>query len=217
MRKSVRGAAATICLLVLAVLAAPRFALAQAASSAPSWPHTITTENASAVVYEPQAISWSDHEKLLARVAVAITRNGEKTPIVGTLEISLATRTDPETNDVVLSDPQLVESHFPALDTERATQVEARIRQALPQITLQRIPLQTVLLSLKEHGAPAGVELMNDPPVIFRSATPASLVVFDGEPVLVPVGTTGLSFAVNTNWDVFTDGTNWYLLNNDLW
>jgi hypothetical protein len=169
------------------------------------------------VVYEPQAISWSDHEKLLARVAVAITRNGEKTPIVGTLEISLATQTDPATNDVVLSDPQLVESHFPALDTERATQIEARIRQALPQITLQRIPLQTVLLSLKEHGAPAGVELMNDPPIIFRSATPASLVVFDGEPVLAPIGATGLSFAVNTNWDVFTDGTNWYLLDNDLW
>jgi hypothetical protein len=56
-----------------------------------------------------------------------------------------------------------------------------------------------------------------EPPVIFHSTTLASLVVFDGEPVLAPAGKTGLSVAVNTNWDVFSDGKNWYLLNNGLW
>ncbi len=47
--------------------------------------------------------------------------------------------------------------------------------------------------------------LDNTPPQIFVSTRPASLVVFDGEPVLAPVPGTTLSFAVNTNWDVFAD------------
>jgi hypothetical protein len=42
-------------------------------------------------------------------------------------------------------------------------------------------------------------------------------VVFDGEPVLAPVAKTGLSVVVNTNWDLFTDGKGWHLLNNGAW
>ncbi len=53
--------------------------------------------------------------------------------------------------------------------------------------------------------------------MIFYSDHPASLVVFDGAPVLAPVGKTGLSYAVNTNWDIFSDGKQWYLLNSGLW
>ena len=43
--------------------------------------------------------------------------------------------------------------------------------------------------------------------------------MFDGEPVLAPVGNTSLSVAVNTNWDVFVEpSTNtWYWLNNGAW
>lgn len=42
--------------------------------------------------------------------------------------------------------------------------------------------------------------------------------MFNGEPVLAPVGTS-LSAAVNTNWDVFfnADNRTWYLLNNGGW
>ena len=49
------------------------------------------------------------------------------------------------------------------------------------------------------------VAVNNDPPVIFHADRPASLVVFDGDPVLAPAGNSGLQFAVNTNWDVFVD------------
>ena len=59
----------------------------------------------------------------------------------------------------------------------------------------------------------------NAPPRIFVSDRPASLVVFDGEPVMAPIASTPLSFAVNTNWDVFTDASTrtWYLFNNGGW
>lgn len=189
-----------------------------AQNAAGSWPHTITTPNASVVVYQPQAIAWPNHEKLTARAALAITPQGEKTPIVGTVEIALTTRVDSATGDVVLSDPQLLTTHFPSLDTARAAQLEESLKAALASgIQTKHVPLNTVLLSLEEHDAPPAAPLATEPPVIFHSNAPASLVVFDGDPVLVPVGKSGLSVAVNTNWNVFTDGQNWYLLNNGLW
>ena len=76
------------------------------------------------------------------------------------------------------------------------------------------------MLSLRQQAEkPPEVALDNTPPRIFVSARPASLVVFDGEPVLAPIAGTSLSFAVNTNWDVFFDSTTktWYLLNNGGW
>jgi hypothetical protein len=69
------------------------------------------------VVYQPQAIEWPNHETLMTREAIAITLPGEKTPILGTTEISFSTQTDAASGNVVLSNPQLLTSHFPTLDT----------------------------------------------------------------------------------------------------
>src|SRR6185312_5038171 len=71
-----------------------------AQNAAGTWPHTITMPNATVVVYQPQAIAWPNHEKLTARAALAITRKGEQTPIVGTVQLSIATRVDAATGDV---------------------------------------------------------------------------------------------------------------------
>lgn len=182
-----------------------------------SWPHTITYEGANVVVYQPQAISWPEHKILTARAAIAITPPEQKTPVLGTIELTLATQTDAATDNVVLSDPHLLSSRFPALDTDQAARIDERIKTALPHIQMQPVPLQSVLLSLKEVSRASNVPLENAPPVIFYSDKPASLVVFDGEPVLAPAGKNGLSFAVNTNWDIFSDGKAWYLLNNGVW
>jgi hypothetical protein len=195
-------------------------ALAQTAPFAARWPHTITTPDGTSVtVYQPQAISWPDHKTLATREAIAFTRPSDKTPVLGTIETSFDTTTDLDSRTVTLSDPKLVRSRFPSLDTDQASQVDARIRAALPTVALKSVPLASVTLSLEQApDAVKTVALNNDPPVIFRSETRSSLVVFDGEPVLAPVGSTGLKFAVNTNWDVFVDpaGT-WYLLNNGIW
>jgi hypothetical protein len=177
----------------------------------------ITVNRASVTVYQPQAIAWPDHERLTARTAIAIARPGEKTTVLGTIEVSFATVTDAATGEVRLSDSKLISSHFPALDTAQAAELEEQIRQALPGVQARPVALQAVLLSLKQPPHAENIPLQNDPPVVFYSNKPASLVVFDGEPVLAPAGKTGLSFAVNTNWDVFSDGKSWYLLNNGLW
>jgi hypothetical protein len=198
------------------VLACNRVSAQQQAAPT-TWPHTLTINGASVVVYQPQAIEWPNHETLTTREAIAITLPGEKNPVLGTTEISFTTQTDAATDDVILSQPRLLASHFPALDTEQSARLEEKIRTALPNIHPAPVPLPSVLLSLKQTVKPQDASLNNDPPVIFYSAKPAFLMVLDGEPVTAPVGKTGLSFAVNTNWELFSDGHDWYLLNGAAW
>ena len=163
------------------------------AQDAAHWPHTVTSPNgATVVVYQPQAISWPDQKTLAARMALAITPPGSKTPILGTIELSFATATDNATHLVTLTDPKLTSSHFPSLDTAQAQQVNDRIAAALPTLQLKQVPFDAIVLSLKELPQTVQpVAVNNDPPTIFHADSPASLVVFDGDPVLAPAGNSG--------------------------
>jgi hypothetical protein len=125
-------------------------ALAAQAAAASSWPHTIQREGTTVTVYQPQAIEWPARQRLKARAALSIVRPKEPQPLMGTIELTLATQVDDATGVVNLSDPQLISSHFPALDTQQATALEAKIRAALSQMQLHQVPLASVLLSLKQ-------------------------------------------------------------------
>ena len=190
------------------------------AAASDTWPHTISAEGGSAVVYQPQVISWPDRQTLSTRIALAITPTGEKTAVLGTIDVSFATSTDLATRWVALTSPKLESSRFPSADTAQAERFDARIRAALAALPEKRIPLDTVLLSLRQGGeTPPAVPLHNEPPKIFVSERPASLLVFDGAPEMAPVAGTALTYAVNTNWDVFFDGDvkAWYWLNSGAW
>jgi len=192
----------------------PQAAAAQAGFSA--WPHTLVRDGTTVTVYQPQATGWPERKRLSARAALSIVRPGEKHPLMGTIDLSLATAVDAGAGVVNLSDPQLISTHFPSLDTQQAAALEAKVRAALTAMEIRQVPLASVQLSLKQLPV-TSIVVSNEPPIIFYSERPASLVVFDGEPVLVPAGKSGLTYAVNTNWNVFVDHGIWYLLNNGFW
>lgn len=93
----------------------PRSTHAADAESAPvaSWPHTIATDDATIVVYLPQAIVWNEYRTLEVRMAVSMTKQGTKTPVLGTLEASVDTHADVDTRTVVFSNRKLLSSRFP--------------------------------------------------------------------------------------------------------
>jgi len=188
--------------------------------AADAWPHTVTGPNGVATIYQPQVISWPEHRTLNTRIAMGITPTGAKEPVYGTVDIAFATRVELAEREVILTEPRLDGIRFPTFDPARTTQIEERVRSALAGMETKRVPLAAVIASLREQAEkPPAVAIDNTPPRIFASTRPASLVVFDGDPVLVPIAGTSLSFAVNTNWDVFSDaGTkSWYLLDNGGW
>jgi hypothetical protein len=122
---------------------------------------------------------------LTAREAIVISKPGEKTPLLGTTEVAFATQTDAATNDVLLSDPKLLASHFPApaLDTEQATALGEKIKDALLNVHPSPVALNFVLLSLKQTAHSENAAFNNDSPVIFNC----------DKPVAAPLGQTGLS------------------------
>lgn len=225
--RACRAAATAGCVIAVAWSAFVPPAAAQQPTSAqnplpPSatWPHTVSGPGGSAVIYQPQVISWPERRTLNTRVAIAVTPEGAKTPIYGTATVAFASTVDLTTRLVTLTAPVLQATQFPSASTDQAARIEARIRAALDSAGPRHVPLDTVLLSLRNNDAgAANVALDNTPPRIFASTRPASLVVFDGAPVLAPVPGSPLSVAVNTNWRVFHDpnGKAWYLLNAGAW
>ncbi|MEO8303212.1 MAG: hypothetical protein ABI724_03760 [Betaproteobacteria bacterium] len=197
-----------------------RAAQATMQPAAERWPRTMTNDTGSAVVYQPQVIAWPERQRLETRIAVGLTPKGAKAPVLGTIDVSFATETDLATRSVVLADPKLTSSRFPAADTAQAARFEQSIKDALAAMQTRRYPLDTILLSLPQSSAATvDATVKNDPPAIFVSARPASLVVFDGDPLLAPIAGSPLAFAVNTNWDVFFDAGSkaWFLLGNGGW
>jgi predicted metal-binding membrane protein len=191
-----------------------------AAGRTDTWPHTIRGDGGTVLVHQPQVAAWPDRQTLNTRIALSITPDGAKTAVLGSLEASFATTTDMAARQVTLTNARLTSSRFPAADTAQAARLDERIRAALASLPPKQVPLDMVLMSLRTGGeAPASVPLQHVPPTIFVSQGPASLLVFDGEPVLAPVSGTSLSVAVNTNWDVFVDADSetWYWLNNGAW
>jgi len=186
-----------------------------------TWPHTVSDERGKATVYQPQVISWPDRRTLNTRIAIDLTPARASKPSFGVIEVTFATDSDLATRMVTLTSPRITSSYFPGTSPEQAQRFEQAIAASLAAMGEKRVPLDTLLLSLNKEAEapPASPEMKNDPPKIFYSSRPASLLVFDGEPILAPVTSTTLTVAVNTNWDVFQDPSTktWYWLNNGVW
>ena len=198
--------------------------MARAASSpataTDTWPHVISGERGTATVYQPQVVTWNDRRVLDTRIAVGVTLAGAKRAAYGTLNVRFSTATDFLSRKVILTQPELISAQFPSLDAAGITAIEDRARAVLAGLGEKRVPLDMILLSLRHQtDTPAQPSLSQNPPRIFACSRPASLVVFDGEPVMTPVTGTTLTFAVNTNWEVFFDTVTrtWFLLNNGAW
>src|SRR5262245_35892133 len=104
--RSVPAPRSRAALLALAVASLAPAATAQdpAAASPPGanwseappdhWPHKVSGPSGSAMVYEPQVISWSGRQQLDTRIALGILPNGATKPALGTIEVAFATSTD---------------------------------------------------------------------------------------------------------------------------
>ena len=191
-----------------------------ATADAGAWPHVIAGPGGTATIYQPQVVSWPERRVLNTRIAVGITPTGGTNASFGVIDVTFLTIANLDARTVALSNPRLNSARFPSLDAERAAALQQKIKSALDSMGTKNVPLDAILAALRlQTERPPEVALRNDPPTIFVSARAASLVVFDGEPVLAPIANSRLSFAVNTNWDAFVDADTrtWYLLNNGGW
>ena len=195
--------------------------LSQSGESTPAWPRIFTAESgAKLTLFQPQITDWVGFTRLDALVASEFQLSADATPIYGVIGISAKTVAEDETDNVVLTDITVTRVEFSTLDRAQLTKLSLGVGKLLPTgpLTVSQERLTASLADFKRFADVSGIKA--DPPPIFISEVPAILVQTEGKAVLSTVkGVPGLSFVVNTNWDLFkveADGT-YYLRDGEGW
>ena len=184
----------------------------------PGWPRQKTSPAGRLVYYQPQVDSWTNYRDVQFRMAFSITPTGGK-QVVGVVQIKSNTDINMDARTVVLSKPEVTDTHFASLDSSKAAQMDQLVRTFLPSDSSVVISLDRLIASVEKTQPTATVSVRNDPPAIFVSHKPAMLVQVDGEPVTAYIKDTKIQFIVNTNWPIFFDKPQkaYYLFTGKLW
>ncbi|BCH31055.1 hypothetical protein MesoLjLc_29850 [Mesorhizobium sp. L-8-10] len=201
---------------------AGRYLVAQQADTTnPGWPRTYATDKgAEIVLYQPQVTDWPNFAEVNALVAAEYKQDKDARPVFGVIGLTGRTVADKESGDVVISDIKTTELNFSALDRGQLGDLALEVGKVLPTgaITVSENRLAASLADYKRLDDVS--DLKSDPPPIFASKVPAILLQTDGKEVVAPVKSVeGLSFVVNTNWDLFkvdADGS-YYLRDDKAW
>jgi hypothetical protein len=170
-----------------------------------AWPREIQANGATVLVYQPQIDSWQGN-RLEARAAVAIRRPGAAQPSFGVVWITARTEIDKERGMVVLEDIQIRKVNAPASPQRNAEFLRAA-RQHIPA-DVKTVPLEQFEANLAIGQAETktmGMPVVNDPPRIIVSATPALLVRIDGQPSLRQMPGSALLRVINTRGLILLD------------
>jgi hypothetical protein len=180
------------------------------------WPRERTERVYTLITYQPQVDDWKDFRELDWRMAFSLAPAGGK-PAIGVAELHGQTTVDGENKMVLIDNLKIKRTHFPSLDPASAELMDQMLRSFLPPAVT--VSLHQLVASTPKPESPQGVELKNDPPVIFVSYQPAILLDVDGIPVRAPIGKSGLEYVVNTHWRLFFDASKstYYLLAGEGW
>lgn len=214
-----RKAFVTLVLILSLLAAGANVARAENTEEEKPWPRHYERNGQHVTLYQPQVDEWKDYAKLSFRAAVAVTPVGETQPAYGVVAVTGDTFTDQKTRRVMIAD-MVIDVRFANLSIQRAAELEAIVREAIPHRKCIDISLDRVLAYVADSAKPqrdAAVSIV--PPPIYYSAQPAVLVIFIGAAEFKMIKDSAMMYAVNTNWDLFrhTKTGSYYLLNGDQW
>jgi hypothetical protein len=186
------------------------------------WPRVYALPSgASILIYQPQIASWEKQAHMVAFSAVSYrTSAAETKPAMGTVKVEADTKVAIDDRLVKFDHMKITEASFGSLAKDKVREITDQIDKAIPDDE-RIIALDRVLVSLdKSTIVVKNVEgVKADPPPLFFSKTPAVIVNLDGDPIMSPIKDNDLTFAVNTNWDLFQHAPSktYYLLNEGAW
>ncbi|MTH96155.1 SH3 domain-containing protein [Roseibium sp. RKSG952] len=181
------------------------------------WPRSYETPaGATLILYQPQFTEWENFKTVKALIAAEYVVGDKDNPVFGVVGISGDTQADTENGEVVVSDIQVTQLDFSALDRTALSDLSLEIGKIMPtgSITIKEDRITAGLAEYKRMEDVQGLD--STAPPIFVSMDPAILVQTDGEAITAPVkGDQGLSFIVNTNWDILKTGDGTFYLRDD--
>lgn len=185
------------------------------------WPRSFETDGgATLILYQPQFTEWTDFKTLKALVAAEYIKDKDAKPVFGVIGVSGSTVADPQNGEVAVSDIQVTQLDFSSLDRSSLTDLTLQVGKIMPTGTVT-VKEDRITAGLAEYQRMEDVEGLNaEAPPIFVETEPSILVQTEGAPILAPVkGDQGLSFVVNTNWDVLKidETEEFYLRDEKSW
>jgi hypothetical protein len=213
----------TVCLLASVVPWAELHAAAASSSAVsasptynPSWPRVVDRDGNHIILYQPQIRTWQKYRELVADTAISITPQGGK-QILGVISWKADTIANVSARTVYVHDIEVLSSRFPSLDPAQDTAMQQRVHQIYPTMTFT-ISLERMIASMEKANVPVdSIPVSPDVPTIFVSTVPAISLMVNGKPVLAPIAGTTMQYVVNTNWDLFYDNSDYYLLTGKTW
>jgi len=189
------------------------------------WPREIDTDSIHLVIYQPQVNSWKDN-RIEARSAVIVTRNGDPTQFFGTVSIHARTEIDRETRLVAFEDITAKDANIPSASSLQSSLIKA-VRESIPAwprtVSLDCLLADLAIIQAEVQTEP--VRLRNDPPKIVFRKVPTVLILIDGEPNYHPVEGTRYTRAANTPalllfdssaGTFYLDGGRWWMTASSL-
>jgi SH3 domain-containing protein len=184
------------------------------------WPRAFDVGKGRILLFQPQFTEWIDFNMIEALVAAEYARTPGANPVYGVIGLKGTTAYNDDANEIVITDIAVTQLNFSSLEREELATLGLETGKLLPTGPVT-VPETRITASLAEQKRMSDViGLKADPPPIFVSTTPAILMQTDGGPVYAPVkGKAGLSFLVNTNWDLFRieEGGALYLRDDTHW
>ncbi len=191
-----------IAALVLAVsalsLSASAIAQGSPAATPPpdTWPRGVDLGDAQVLVYQPQINSWTDNQ-LDFRAALAIKPSGAKSETFGVIFATTRTQVDKVLRTVTFENLRISKIDFPTLPNRGAAyaaQLQTQFVASIRTMSLDRLDSSLALAGIK----PPTVAVVNNPPWVIISYSPAILVPIDGAPVFKPVPNSQFQRVINT-------------------
>lgn len=181
------------------------------------WPREIERDGAKLVYYQPQIDAWKDFKTVSGDIAFSLTK--DKRQVMGIASVEAGTLVDKESRQVYFKDIKINDLRFPTLAADSVQVYYNLVKELFPK-NGNPISIDRLLAEVQKNGTgTASVDVKNDPPTIFFSASPAIMLLVPGNPALAPVENTNLQYVVNANWDLFFDkaSKDYYLLAGNFW
>jgi hypothetical protein len=211
----VRAAAEIVATLLM--LAVAGGALAQTPPPDP-WPRDASLPDAAVLIYQPQVESWNG-DQLKFRAAIAIKPTGAKEETFGAIFATARTQVDRVARTVVFSSFTITKHEFPTLPNNGAAYVSAMqttFGDALKTMSLDRLEASLAVAGVKAPTFP----VLNNPPSVIVSYSPAILIPIEGAPVMKTVASdTRFKRVINTHALILQGGfgDRYYLHLYDGW
>ena len=175
----------------------------QASNDKERWPRAFDIGQGRLVLHQPQFNAWTDFKLIEALVAAEYSKGPSSKPVFGVIGLRGKTAYNDEDDKVVISDIVVTELNFSSLGREELDALAIGVGKLLPTgpLTIPEARIAASLANQKRMVEAKGLKA--EPPPILVSKAPAILLQTNGAPVFAPVkGKDGVSFLVNTNWDL---------------